>query len=150
MQQTRRLPDPIILESGGEINTGTTTYTFPPADGSLNQVLTTNGSGQLVWQNATSAPTVTPRDVYTHYTINDTDNFIRYRGALAGTITLPGSAAYPGRQIYVEHQSAANVPVTIAGTGTDTIDGDASIFTLEVQFESASLVSDGLGNWLLI
>jgi hypothetical protein len=154
---TRRLPDPIILDdevtsSSGKINVGPTTYTFPVADGGAGQVLTTTGNGALVWQPATTggSSSLNPKDVFTHYTVAASDNFIRYRGVTSGTLMLPDGAAYPGRQLLIENQSLQGAQVTIACSGADTIDGDSLLFTLDDRFASASLVSDGLGNWLLI
>ncbi len=154
---TRRLPDPIfpddeLTTTTGKINIGTTTYTFPPTDGGTGQVLTTTGTGALVWQTATTdgSSALTPKDVYTHYTIASGDNFIRYRGAAAGTITLPPGNLNPGRQLLIENQSIEGGDVTIACSGTDTVDGDSLPFILDDRFGSASMVSDGLGNWLLI
>lgn len=164
---TRKLPDPIIVgqRTGtvtaptGQITIGQTTYGFPTTDGQPGQVLVTSGTGQLTWQPApaTSATFNTPSlfqssisfkptDVFSTYTVGVDDNFIRYRGVAPATITLPSAATV--RQLIIESQS--DVVVTIKADGADTIDGDTGVITLDARFAAASMMSDGLGNWLLI
>jgi hypothetical protein len=154
MSKTRKLPDPIIPKRGvvapsGDITIGETTYKFPVLDGGLGQVLTTTGRGELVWQSpSASTATLTPKDIFTDYTISVEDNFIRYRGDAPGTITLPKCSTLGGMQLIIQNCSVA--PCTIIQHDGDTFDGDYDPLVLDDKPQSASLVCDGLDTWLLV
>lgn len=164
---TRTLPDPIIVGSRGvtaptgQITIGQTTYGFPTVDGQAGQVLVTSGTGQLTWQAAPatsssfntpvliqSSFSFKPTDVFSDYTVAINESFIRYRGTTNATITLPAGTANAGRQLLIENQS--DFVVTVKATDADMIDGDPDSISLDARFASASMISDGLGNWLLI
>lgn len=154
---TRRLPDPIILNNSlksttGRITIGQTTYQFPVEDGGAGQVLTTTGANQLLWQTASGggSSALNPKNVSTNYTAIPVDNFIRYTGAAAGTVTLFSNVSNPGRTFIVENQSTAGAATTVAPAAGDTIDGDSQPVLLDARYDSVYLVSDGLGNWLTV
>jgi hypothetical protein len=110
------------------------TLTLPPDDGSVNQVLKTDGSGVLSWtavvpsyssvvKNADYA--ILSGDGYTH--IYDT-------GAGSGTWTLPPLADNINRNICFSHMNTSKTSSIVAGSGAGTIGDLASI---ELDFEGA-------------
>lgn len=63
------------------------------------------------------------------------------------TITLPPANTYYAATIYVKSLMSAAHVITIAGAGSDTIDGGASIvLNTMIPYESVSILSDG-DNW---
>lgn len=87
---------------------GNVTWTLPGADGSANQVLTTNGSGTLSFTSPAGGYTVTT--TATSKTLADKE---RCTVTASGqTLTLPASPS-----------AGAEVTITVAGTFTDTVIG---------------------------
>jgi len=130
-------------------------YTFPVTDGQNNQVLQTNGSGQLSFANAagggggggSSLTVVSPKTA--NYTASNNEvvpvNLIGASGDI--TITLP--AASSNAQVVVKISgNAEGKIVTVDGNSSQTIDGSATR-TMDSDNESMFLISDG-SNWLRI
>ncbi|MCA3417439.1 MAG: hypothetical protein INF88_00950 [Roseomonas sp.] len=69
----------------------------------------------------------------------------------ARTITLPAANALGGRPIryQIEKTDSTANAVTVQRAGTDTIEGAASV-VLSGQWASVTLVSDGVGAWVLL
>ncbi len=83
------------------------------------------------------------------YTLLDDINVIKAdTTAAAFTITLPKAAPHAGRLVYIKRINAGANVLTIDGDGAETIDGAATA-TLTAQWESKTIVSDGVG-WLVV
>lgn len=77
------------------------------------------------------------------------DYFIAVDATAANrTLTLPDIGSEGGRVIVVKKVDASANSVTLAGFGTDTIDGAASVSTA-VQYESFTVIADGT-EWRVI
>lgn len=141
------LPQPILIgiSPSGSLKVGNTTYQFPAIDGLPGQVLKTAGDGTLTW--VTQVSTFSVRDITTSYLAVSDDSFIRYIGIVNGTITLADNVESAGRQLFIENIS--DYVVTIQPKNTDKISGDTTTIVLS-KYNCIYLVSDGLGNWLLI
>jgi hypothetical protein len=127
-------------------------FTFPVTDGSNNQILKTNGSGQLSWSNESAGGGGGGNDlsVTSQKTVNYTASnwdfvLVNLVGASNDvTITLP--AASSDAQVAVKIAGAANGKiVTVDGNGAETVDG-AATKTMDSDYESMHLISDG-SNW---
>jgi Major tropism determinant N-terminal domain len=88
------------------------------------------------------------------YTALTTDRSIAYAALTAArTVTLPASADYPTGTpltIFDESGSCSSVNIlTIAGAGTDTIDGAASA-SIATPYGYLALASNGAGKWTIV
>ncbi len=102
-------------------------------------------SGSPTWQD-TTYPTATKTS---GYTVTATDTVI-FADATSGnvTITIPAATSFSGYRFYVKRIDASANTCTIARSSTDTIDG-ATSFTLDVQYTSVMLVSNGTA-WFIL
>ena len=132
------------------------TLTFPNTDGNADQVLKSDGSGNLDWvdqasggggltyqaRTTASHSPLTPAADY-HYSINaDSATFV---------VNLPAlSSLTDGQQIRFKLQARGNAAydVTINRAGSDTIDG-ATSQTLSVTYSSITLVV-GSTEWEIV
>jgi hypothetical protein len=111
----------IRLNGSGETITFHDEYTFPTADGSASQVLTTDGSGTVTWEDAASADSVEFTTITAATTINSTNEdtyagkFVRVTGGTY-TITLDDSVTN-GKQFFFFYESGTGT-ITFAGGGT--------------------------------
>ena len=153
---------PTFTASGGDTNigvsiqpkgSGTVTIdalTFPAADGSANQILTTNGSGVLSfvdnsggtdWQAVQTSATFTAA-AGKGYFINTTSNAIE--------MDLPAGSI--GDEIsFVDYAGTFDTnALTIDQNGTEKIMGSTSPLTVSVERAANTLVyTDGTQGWLL-
>jgi len=127
---------------------------WPQADGSADQVLKTNGAGQLSFVDQSgggSRPTVTTDTSGTNSTISDPsastieDVYLVSNGSSAVTITLPTVTGNSGYKVQVKRLGTANVTVSPA---SGTIDGAASK-TINAQYGALTCCTDGT-NWFII
>ena len=130
-------------------------YAFPVTDGQNNQVLQTNGSGQLSFANASgggggggsSLSVVSPKTG--NYTASNNEvvpvNLIGASGDV--TITLPAASSDAQVVIKISGNAEGKI-VTVDGNGSQTIDGSTTR-TMDSDNESMFLISDG-SNWLRI
>ena len=129
------------------------TLTFPNTDGTADQVLKTDGSGNLDWVDQasggggftytaiTSASSPVSGAASTHYSADTSGGAI--------TINLPAlSGVTAGTEIRVKLKTAGNT-LTLDGNSAETIDGSTT-YTLTVQNQAVTLVSDGSSNWEVI
>jgi len=129
------------------------TLTFPNTDGTADQVLKTDGSGNLDWVDQTSggggftytaitsASSPVSGAASTHYSADTSGGVI--------TINLPAlSGVTAGTEIRVKLKTAGNT-LTLDGNLSETIDGSTT-YTLTVQNQAVTLVSDGSSNWEVI
>ncbi len=83
------------------------------------------------------------------YTATSTDHIILADASTSAfTVTLPTAVGITGREYIVKKIDSTTNIVTIATTGSETIDGDAS-FDLELKDESVNIFSNG-SNWYII
>ncbi|MEN9724203.1 MAG: hypothetical protein RJB38_2189, partial [Pseudomonadota bacterium] len=81
-------------------------------------------------------------------TIAVDDSIIAANAATAAfSLTLPSASGIEGRQYIVKKTDSSANPVTLVGTGSQTIDG-ASSYLLGLQNQHVSVVSDG-NNWVV-
>lgn len=85
----------------------------------------------------------------TDYVATRADQFIAVDASGAPrVITLPTAATKKGLLIYVKKTDSSANTVTVARSGSDTIDGDTSA-VLNSQYTSVGFVSDGVSAWLI-
>ena len=154
--------NPTFTASGGDTNIGVSilpkgsgkitldNLTFPAADGSANQVMTTNGSGQLSfvdntggtdWQAVKTSATFTAV-AGEGYFINTTSNAIEM-DLPAGTI---------GDEIsFIDYAGTFDTyALTIDPNGTEKINGSTASLTVSVERAANTLVyTDSTQGWLL-
>ena len=143
----------ITLKGPPHSAAATYTLTFPNTDGTADQVLKTDGSGNLDWVDQasggggftytaiTSASSPVSGAASTHYSADTSGGAI--------TINLPAlSGVTAGTEIRVKLKTAGNT-LTLDGNSAETIDGSTT-YTLTVQNQAVTLVSDGSSNWEVI
>jgi hypothetical protein len=115
---------------------------WPTADGTADQVLTTNGSGQLAWQTQK----ITVQTIGMTGTVTDTfRTHVRVSYAGASSVTLPASSP-AGKEITIKDYSNAAVKNNITITpASGTIDG-AGTYVINTNRGKVTLISDGT-NW---
>ena len=146
----------ITLKGPPHSAAATYTLTFPDNDGDADQVLKTDGSGNLSWVDQasggggftysaiTSASSPVSGAVEYHYSANTSGGAI--------TIDLPAIAAgNAGKEIRVKLKTAGN-NLVLSPNGTNQVEaGGAGVdYTLTVQNTAVTLVSDGSSNWEII
>jgi hypothetical protein len=84
-----------------------------------------------------------------NYTVTSSDTVV-FADATGGntTITLPAASGVNGYRFYVKRIDGTSNTVTIARSGSDTIDGATSL-SLDIRYMSVTLVSDGT-NWYIL
>lgn len=113
--------------------------------GTGNQVLSV-ASGVPSWKQAIFAVST---QTGTTYTISNTDTVVIADATSNGvTVTLPVASTVTGYRYYVKRKDGTANTVSIARSGSDTIDG-ATSQTLNAQYTSVTVVSDG-SNWYII
>ena len=124
------------------------TWTLPSADGSANQLLSTNGSGTLSWASAASAATVTTTSDNTNATryllfstsaqsgatiyVDDTTGPLSYNPSTAD-LTVTGDLNVNGGDIVTSAATA-----TIFNTGATTLTAGAAATTLTLGYGSTA------------
>jgi len=152
---------PTFTATGGDTNigvsiqpkgSGTVTIdalTFPAADGSADQILTTNGSGVLSftdnsggtsWQAVkTSSFTAVAGE---GYFINTTSNVV--------TMTLPASPTIGDEVSFVDYAGTFDSYTMTVGRNSEKINGATADLTVSIERAANTLVyTDGTQGWLL-
>lgn len=130
------------------VSTYTVTYTTAPR--TIGYVATyISTSGQM---GEAPFPSRLPITVNANYTTVSTNTVIIASAPPSGiTITLSTASSNSGQSIIIEKGDASTQTVTIVTTGasgTDLISASSTTFILNAQGQTASLISDGLGNWV--
>jgi hypothetical protein len=138
-----------ITISGDASGSGTTSIALTLANtgviaGTYNSV-TVNSKG-LVTVGSTSQSITNVTTVTSNYSITTANNVILANGTL--TATLPATNTVPTGTIFQLKTISVNGVLTIAGSGSNTIDGSSTI-TLNQQYQSITVVSNGT-NWFII
>lgn len=115
--------------------------------GSSGQALKVS-SGVPAWGDV-AAPVFTTNTQTTSYTVTSADTVV-FADATSGnvTITLPAASGLAGYRFYVKRIDGSAHTVTIARSGSDTIDGMTS-FTLDLQYTAFGVVSNGSAWYIL-
>jgi len=124
---------------------------YPSTDGSLSNVISTNGAGAL---SINSLPTLYTRTVISTatYTVLVSDDIIAVtHTAGAKTITLPliSTTGYLKIHVVDEAGDAVTNNITISATSTDTING-ASSALLNTDYSSMTLYNNNAGKWFIL
>lgn len=122
-------------------------YSASAGDGyQLAQSDGTNWNPMSNWQLMRAQFTTNPASPYT---VLVTDDFVYKSNGTALTVNLPASAASgKGRRFVAKNKAGSANNLTLTPNGADTIDGAATLALTPGQ--SAVLVDDGAGDWLVI
>ena len=124
----------LVDTDGFVVNDGGTTKLIPASD--LKTYLPT-GTGSLTYSSITTSTTAV---VNYHYSCNGTFN-----------LTLPNaSGTSAGDQIRIKNIGTGTITVKPQGGGSDTIDGSATDYTIDIQWASITLVSNGSNGWEIV
>ena len=132
------------------------TLTLPNDHGDADQVLKTDGNGNLDWVDQSGGggggrkPTVTAStsNTYTITTYTGIEEVFLMSPTGTATITLTAASTVgAGYKYNIKLLTAQTLTVTRAGS--DTIDG-ATPFALSAQYGAVTLMSDGGTNWHII
>jgi hypothetical protein len=153
--------NPILSATGGDTNVGITltpkgsgtvtidALTFPAADGSADQILTTNGSGVLSFvDNSGGTSWVAVKT--SGFTAVAGEGYFCNTTSAAFTMTLPAGTL--GDEIsFVDYAGTFDSnALTIAPNGAEKIQGAAASLTVSVERAANTLVyTDGTQGWLL-
>lgn len=135
------------VATNGAITLNTSSLTFSQI-GSSNAT-TLGGLSASAFQRSSAVTAVTSLTSAYNATVNSI-LLVKLTAAATANIVFPAGAA-AGDQIVVKDASGnfATYNVTLARSGTDTIEGDTSIL-LNLNRMSVTFVSDGSGGWWLI
>jgi len=153
--------NPTFTASGGDTNIGISilpkgsgkitldNLTLPAADGSADQILTTNGSGQLSFVD-NSGGTSWAAVKTGNYTASAGEGVFANTTSGAWTLTLPAGTL--GDEIsFIDYAGTFDSnALTIAPNGSEKIQGVAASLTVSVERAANTLVyTDGTQGWLL-
>lgn len=116
-------------------------------DGANVGINTTSPSTTLSVNGSLSAKAVSKSSSY----VMAAGDFTVLANASSGpaTITLPPAATQQGMIVFIKKTDSSSNAVTIAGAGTDKIEGKKSK-TLNLQYDGLQLISNGSGQWFMI
>jgi hypothetical protein len=153
--------NPSITASGGDTNIGVSiqpkgtgqvtldALTFPAADGTADQILTTDGSGNLSFVD-NSGGTAWAAVKTTGFTAVAGEGYFCDTTSAAFTMTLPVGTL--GDEIsFIDYAGTFDTnALTIAPNGAEKIQGTAASLTVSVERAANTLVyTDGTQGWLL-
>lgn len=140
--------DPYIGRGGsGHADLETTFYGTVDEISVWGDALTEDEIATLLgsWGQANDPEFLTVNTVTTTYSVVTGDHVILASGTF--TVTLPTALAVAGKEYTIKNTGAGTI--TVAQTGSETIDGSASDLSLATTKESVTVVSDGVG-WQII
>lgn len=112
----------------------------------------TSGGSIIATPSAVTSMDYTPINSNTTILSTDTYVVLGVSTAAARTITLPSAALVAAGRIYMIKDLTGNAEtnnITILPDGLDSIDGTVSL-TLNSNYGSAFLITDGVNRWMLI
>ena len=152
---------PTFTASGGDTNigvsiqpkgSGTVTIdalTFPAADGTADQVLTTNGSGVLSFVDNTGGTDWQAVKTTTYTAVAGEGIFANTSGG-AWTLTLPASPTIGDEVSVVDYAGTFDTNNLTIGRNSQNIQGSAADLTVATERAGFTLVyTDGTQGWLL-
>jgi|688.fasta_scaffold17529_6 hypothetical protein len=107
-------------------------------------------------QNGPGSSIINRIEVTGSYSPTPSDYYIGVDSSVPGgaiTITLPLAAEAGNGKVFVIKDEGGNCSVrniTIAPSGSEQLDGAALGYTLVVNYEAITVVSDGVGAWYII
>ena len=128
---------------------GTTAITLPSADGSADQVLTTDGSGTLSFVDNTGGTSWVAVKT-SNYTASAGEGVFANTSGGAWTLTLPAGSI--GDEVsFIDYAGTFDTNnLTIAANGSEKIVGSTDDLTVSVERAANTLVfTDGTQGWLL-
>ena len=128
---------------------GTTAITLPSADGSADQVLTTDGSGTLSFVDNTGGTSWVAVKT-SNYTASAGEGVFANTSGSAWTLTLPAGTI--GDEVsFIDYAGTFDTNnLTIAANGSEKIVGSTDDLTVSVERAANTLVfTDGTQGWLL-
>ena len=131
------------------IGFGTTAITLPSADGSADQVLTTDGSGTLSFVDNTGGTSWVAVKT-SNYTASAGEGVFANTTGGAWTLTLPAGTI--GDEVsFIDYAGTFDTNnLTIAANGSEKIVGSTDDLTVSVERAANTLVfTDGTQGWLL-
>ena len=131
------------------IGFGTTAITLPSADGSADQVLTTDGSGTLSFVDNTGGTSWVAVKT-SNYTASAGEGVFANTTGGAWTLTLPAGSI--GDEVsFIDYAGTFDTNnLTIAANGSEKIVGSTDDLTVSVERAANTLVfTDGTQGWLL-
>jgi len=153
--------NPVLSATGGDTNVGITltpkgagtvtidALTFPAADGTADQVLTTNGSGVLSFVD-NSGGTSWQAVKTTTYTAAAGEGVFANTSGGAWTLTLPASPTIGDEVSFVDYAGTFDTYALTIGRNSENIQGAAADLTVSVERAANTLVyTDGTQGWLL-
>tara|TARA_Y100001937_G_scaffold67423_1_gene92190 strand:- start:1068 stop:1541 length:474 start_codon:yes stop_codon:yes gene_type:complete len=134
-------------------NATNSAYTLPTSDGSANQVLTTDGSGAVTFQNSSASnPDIklaSPSGTYTISTHTGIEEIYILTPSTDITVELPSaSSCTSGYKYNIKNMSTNTITIDPDSGASETID-TASTFVLNVQYQSITLITNA-SNWFII
>jgi len=129
-------------------------FTMPSTDGSANQVLSTDGSGNVTWQTLSASPLAYDgtQGTANFSTIEGTHYSVNTSGASADiTATLPSaSVSNAGKEVRFKLMDATH-GLVIAVQTNQILEGTTNgTYTLNVALQSITCVSNGNNGWEII
>jgi hypothetical protein len=143
----------ITLKGPPHSSAATYTLTLPNNTGNNADVLQTDGSGNLSWtaqSGGGSSPAVTSASPGANYTISTytgIEEIYLLTPSANISVFLPAAATCGSGYKYNIKNLSANT-ITLDPNSSETIDGSTT-FNLSIQYESVTLVTDGL-NWFIV
>lgn len=126
--------------------------TFPASDGTADQILSTDGSGNLSWTDASSLTVTTVSNNNKNVTADDQNLLVTATASGGGTVNINLEAASDGIKLLRVKDSGGNAAtknIDINADGSDTIDGNATV-TINTDYGSYTLLSDGVNTWNIV
>ena len=125
------------------------TLTLPPNDGNANDVLQSDGSGNLSWVPQ-SGGGLTVESQNSTTALTGTNKFVKADSSGAAiTLTLPAASTAGSGAIFVikDIGNASTNAITLEGNGSETIDGALNKI-IATNFASIEVICDG-SNWFI-
>ena len=123
--------------------------TFPAADGTADQVLTTNGSGVLSFVDNTGGTDWQAVKTTGFTAVAGEGYFINTTGG-AFTMTLPASPTIGDEISFIDYAGTFDTENLTIGRNSENIQGSAADLTVSVERAANTLVyTDGTQGWLL-
>jgi len=152
---------PTFTATGGDTNIGVSiqpkgsgtitldNLTFPAADGSANQILTTNGSGVLSFVDNSGGTDWQAVKTGT-YTAAAGEGIFANTTSGAWTLTLPASPSIGDEVSVIDYAGTFDTNNLTIGRNSENIQGSAADLTVSVERAANTLVyTDGTQGWLL-
>ena len=153
--------NPTLSATGGDTNIGISilpkgsgkitldNITLPAADGTADQVLTTDGSGQLSFVDNTGGTDWQAVKTSDFTAVGGEGYFVNTTGG-AVIVTLPGSASQGDEVSIIDYAGTADTNNITINRNSHKIQGDASNLTISTERAGFTLVYvDATQGWLL-